>query len=148
MDGTRSGAPDHFDDLDRCGAAHDRIIDKDDAFAGEIGAARIVLQSHAEMTDLVGRLDEGPADVMVADDPELKGQPGFLGIANRRRHTRIGDRDDDVGIDRTLTGEFLPDALARLVDAATLYNAVRSREIDVLKDAEASVAIIKWPHAP
>jgi len=42
MDRTRSSAPDHLDDLDRGGAAHDRIVDEDYALAGEIGPARVV----------------------------------------------------------------------------------------------------------
>ena len=99
------------------------------------------------MTDLVGRLDKGPTDVMVADNPELEGQPGFLGIADCCGHTGIGDRDDDVGIDRTLSGEFPPDALTRLVDAAPLYDAVRAGEVNVLEDAETGVAIVEWPQA-
>jgi hypothetical protein len=31
-----------------------------------------VLQADAEMADLVGRLDKGPADIVIADDPQLK----------------------------------------------------------------------------
>src|SRR5215813_13910217 len=85
---------------------------------------------------------------MVADDSELEGQPRFLSIADCCGHTRIGDWDDDVGIDRTLTGEFLPDALARLVDAPPLYDAVRAGEVDVLENAEAGVAMVEWPQAP
>src|SRR5262249_9719418 len=72
----------------------------------------------------------------------------FLGIADCSGHTRIGDWDDDVGIDRALTGEFLPDTLACLVDAAPLNNAVRAGEVDVLENAETGVAIVEWPQAP
>src|SRR6516162_1582755 len=85
---------------------------------------------------------------MVADNPEFKGQPGFLGITDCRGHARIGDRDDDVGIDRALAGEFPSDALARLVDAAPLDDAVRAGEVDMLEDAEAGIAIVEWPQAP
>src|SRR5262249_40480320 len=54
----------------------------------------------------------------------------------------------DVGIDRALTGEFLPDALARLVDAPPLYDAVRAGEVDVLENAETGIAMVEWPQAP
>ena len=74
---------------------------------------------------------------MVADDPELEGQPGFLGKADRCGHPEVRDRDDDVGVDRALAGEFQADALARLVDAAPLNDAVGAGEVDVLEDAEA-----------
>src|SRR6516164_422463 len=84
---------------------------------------------------------------MVADNPEFKGQPGFLGITDCRGHARIGDRDNDVGIDRALAGEFPSDALARLVDAPPLHDAVRAGEVDMLEDAETRIAIVKWPQA-
>src|SRR6516162_812699 len=100
------------------------------------------------MTDLVGGLDKGSTDVMVADNPELEGQAGFLGIADRCRHTRVGDRHNDVGIDRTLAGKLLPDAFPRLVDAPPLYDAVRAGEIYVLEDAETGVPIVERPQAP
>ena len=72
----------HLDDLGRGRAAHDRIVDQDDPLALEVGAVGVVLEPHAEMADLVGRLDEGAADIMVADDAELERQPRFL------RHSR------------------------------------------------------------
>src|SRR6516162_6158384 len=84
---------------------------------------------------------------MVADNSELEGQSRFLGITDCCGHTGIGNRDDDVGIDRTLSGEFPPDALTRLVDAAPLYDAVRAGEVDVLENAETGFAIVEWPQA-
>src|SRR6202022_4413872 len=75
VDLLRSGAPDHLHDLYRSGAAHDRVVDEDHALAGKIGPARIVLQTDAEVADLVGRLDESPADIVIADDAKLYGAP-------------------------------------------------------------------------
>ena len=114
MDGGRSGTPDHLDDLDRGGAADDRIVDQDDPPAVQIGPASIVLEAHSEVPDLIGRLDERPSDIMVADDPEFEGQSRFLGIAERRRHAGIGDRNDDVRVDMALASEFPADAFAGL----------------------------------
>ena len=88
------------------------------------------------MADRVGRLDEGAADIVVADDAELEGDAGLDGVAERRRHARIGHRDDDVGRDRALARQLGADPLARLVDAAALDDAVRPGEVDVLEDAE------------
>ena len=59
----------------------------------EVGAVGVVLELDAEMADVVGRLDEGAADIMIADDAELERQPAFGGIADRRRHARIRHRD-------------------------------------------------------
>src|SRR6266446_4668259 len=69
------GIAHHLDDLGRGRAAHDRIVDQDDPLAFEIGAVGVVLEADAEMADLLGRLDEGAADIMVADDAEVEGQP-------------------------------------------------------------------------
>src|SRR5207247_718976 len=119
---------------------HDRVVDEDDAPAGKVGPARIVLQADAEMADLIGRLDESSADVMIADDPQLEGQPRFLRVAERRRHARIGDRDNDVRVNWTFACEFPPDAFACLVDAPALDDAVGAGEVDVFEDAEPAVA--------
>src|SRR6516162_4991749 len=97
------------------------------------------------MADLVGRLDEGATHIMVADNTELEGEPGFLGVTDCRRHPRIGDRDDNIRIDRSLAGELPPDALARLVDAPAFYDAVGAGEVDVLEDAETGVAVVERP---
>ena len=63
-----------------------RIVDQDHALALDQGAVGVVLQAHAEMADVVGRLDEGAADIVVADDAELERQARLVGIADRRRH--------------------------------------------------------------
>jgi hypothetical protein len=70
-----AGFAHHLDDLGRGRAAHDGIVDQDDPLAFDIGAVGVVLQLDAEMADLIGRLDEGAADIMVADDAELEGMP-------------------------------------------------------------------------
>src|ERR1700730_12888274 len=106
MDSARSGSPDHLDDLDRGRAPYNRIVDKDDALTVEIGPARIVLQPHPEMADLIGRLDESPSDIMIADDPQVERQPRFLGMPERRRDTRIGNGGEDVRVDVGLGGEL------------------------------------------
>src|SRR6202035_557602 len=89
-----------------------------------------------EMADLVGRLDKGAADIVVADDAELERQSRFLRIADRRRHARIRHRHDDIRIDMAFARQFPADALARLVDAVAIHHAVWPGEIDVLEDAK------------
>ena len=83
----RAGISHHGDDLSRSGAAYDGIIDKNDAFAAHRRRVGVVLQLHRVRAVFLCRLDEGPADIVVSDDPQIKGNAGCLGIAKRRGHT-------------------------------------------------------------
>src|SRR5690349_14614357 len=99
------------------------------------------------MTDLIRRLDESPPDIMVADNPKLEGYARLLRVAERCRHPRIGNRDDDVRVDMAFPGEFYADALARLINARAFDNAVGACEIDVLEDAEPVLIMAERHHA-
>ncbi len=110
-----------------------------------------MLQLDAEMADLVGGLDEGAADIVVADDAQLEGDARLLRIADRRRHAGVGHRDDDVGGDVALARELGADALAHLVDAGAVDHGVGPREVDVLEDAGAPTRPrerLQGTHAP
>ena len=95
-----AGVAHHLHDLERGGAAHDRIVDQHDALARDHRAVGAVLQAHAELADRLRRLDEGAADIVVADDAELVGDAGGLRKADRRRHAGIRHRHDHVGVRR------------------------------------------------
>ena len=73
----RAGVAHHLHDLGRGGAAHDRIVDQHDALARDHRAVGRVLEAHAKLADLLGRLDEGAADIVIADDAELVGDAGL-----------------------------------------------------------------------
>ena len=92
-----AGLAHHLHDLHRGGAAHEAVVDQHDALARDHRAVGVVLQADAELADRLGRLDEGAADIVVADDAELERNAGGLGIADRRRHAGIGHRHDHVG---------------------------------------------------
>src|SRR6185503_10228980 len=94
--------------------------------------------------DVVGRLDEGAADIVVADDAQFERQARPLGIADRRRDAGIGHRHDHVGGHGAFLGELGADLLARLVDADALDLAVGAGEVDVLEDAEAARLLAPW----
>src|SRR5580704_2524344 len=147
MDSRSSRAPHHLDDFDRGRAAHNRIIDENDSLVLQVGPARVVLEAHTQVADLIGRLNEGPPDVMVADDPELERQSRFLRITDRRRYARIRDRDDDVCVDMAFAGELSADPFARLINAGPLDDAVWPGEVDVLEHAEAALEVLERHHA-
>ena len=69
------------------------------------------------MPDLVRRLDEGAADIVVADDAEFVGQAGLLGVAHGCRDAGIRHRDHDVGRHAGFTCQLGADGLRVLVDA-------------------------------
>ena len=81
-------------------------------------AVGVVLQPHAEMADLVGRLDEGAADIVVADDAELERDARLPRHSRsppaRRSRAPARPRRPSTG---ALARQLGADALARLVDA-------------------------------
>ncbi len=132
-----AGIAHHLHDLEAGGAAHDRIVDQDDPLALKQGAVGIVLQLHAQVADIVRRLDEGAADIMRADDAELERHARLLGIADRRRDARIGHRDDIIDVDRILARQLGADRLAHAIDRAAARHRIGPREIDMLEHARA-----------
>ena len=130
-----AGVAHHLHDLHRRGAAHDGVVDQHDALAGDHGAVGAVLQPHAELADLLGRLDEGAPDIVVADDAELVGNARRLGVTDRCRHAGIRHRNDHVGRRRRFAGEFGAGSFAHVIDAAAADDRIRPGEIDVFEDA-------------
>src|SRR5690606_8967881 len=72
VDLLRAGAAHHLDDLLRCRAADDAVVHQDHPTAPDVGPVGVVLEPYAEMADVVRGLDEGPANIVVADDAELE----------------------------------------------------------------------------
>src|SRR5207249_6790020 len=104
------------DDLPGGVAAHDRIVDDDDALAGHDLAQRIELHPQAAFSELLPRLDEGPGDVAVLDqavvlvDARGAREPVRGGVA------RIRNRDDEVRVHGRLAPQDLAHPPANLLD--------------------------------
>ena len=94
-----AGVEKHLDDLPRCVAAHDRIIDDDQAFARHFGQ-RVELQPDALFAQALVRLDERPPDVPVLDQPFAERNVQRARESDRRWRSRVGDRKNEVGISR------------------------------------------------
>ena len=84
----------HLHDLLRRGAAHHAVVDQHDAVAAHGAGVGGVLELDAELADALLGLDEGAADVVVADDAELEGDAALLGVADGGGHAGVRDRDD------------------------------------------------------
>ena len=93
----RTCLADHLDDLPAGGAAHDGVVHQDHPLVLQHRAVGGVLQLHAEMADVVGRLDEGTADIVVADDTEFERDAAFGRVAHRCRHAGVGHGHHHVG---------------------------------------------------
>ena len=125
----------HRHDAPRGRAPHDRVVDQHHALAPDDGPHGRKLHPDTLLAQLLRRLDEGAADVLVLDQAHLVGQAARLGIAHRGAEARIGHADDDVGIDRCLAIEQPSRLLAVGVDVAPLDVAVGTGEVDVLHRA-------------
>src|SRR5690606_33645232 len=127
----------HLHDFARGGASHDGVIHQHHSLALEHRAIGIVLQPDTQVADFLPRLDEGPAHIVIANDAEVEGEPGFLREAKRCWNPRIGYRDDEVGGRRILSGQFPTDGLTRLIDGGASYDRIRTGEVDEFEYAKA-----------
>ncbi len=142
------GGAHHRDEAARGGAAHDRVIDHDDALSAEHFAHGVVLDLHLGVASGLRGLDEGASHVVIADERELEGQARCLGEAERGRVRGIGDAEHEVGTGRReLPPQSPAQRAARAVDRAAEDAAVGSREVDVLEDAAMRLALGKGEDA-
>ena len=82
------------------------------------------------------RLDECAADVVIANERELVGQPALLGESERGGVRRVGHAEHELRAGRgALPREPPTERAARAVDRAAEDAAVRAREVDVLEHA-------------
>ena len=106
-----AGGAHHPHNLGRGRTADDAVVDQDDALAGQRHPIGVVLQLHAEIADMIRGLDKRPADIVVADDAELEVEARFLGVADGRGHSAVGNRHHDVGRNTALARQLRADTL-------------------------------------
>src|SRR2546430_3242670 len=104
MNRLRPGAAQFFHDLAAGSAAHDRIVDEDDAFSLEDLAKRVELQLDADVAQPLVGLDEGARDVAALDQALAVGDAARFGEADGGRRARVGGRADEFGNRRGLPG--------------------------------------------
>src|SRR5450759_173717 len=133
VDLARAGVAHHADDLFRRGAAHQRIVDQDDALAFDRGAVGRMLHAYAEFAHALRRLNEGAADVMVSDDAEFEWHAGMLAVADRGGHAGIRHRHHDVGLDMAFACELRAEGFADFIYRSSADDGIRPREVDVFE---------------
>src|SRR5260221_6619619 len=131
----RAGVAHHAHDLFRGGAAHQRIVDQDDALALDRGAVGRMLHADAEFAHTLGWLDEGAADIVVSDNAEFERHAGMLAVAERGGHAGIRHRHHDVDLDMAFARELRAEGLSDFVHRAAAHDGIGPREIDVFEDA-------------
>jgi len=77
-----------------------------------------MLEPYTLIADRLCRLNEGAADIVIADDAEFVGDVGLAGETDCRRYAGIRHRDDHIGRRRRLTRELRAHGLAHIVDVA------------------------------
>ena len=132
----RTGVAHQIDDFGRGGAAHDRVINQNNALALKLAGVGVMFQLHAKVADLIGWLDKGTTDIMVTDNAKLKGNAAFFCVSKGRRHTGIGDWHDNIGVNGRLTGQFAANVFAHVINACAFDDAVGAGEIDMFENAE------------
>src|ERR1700744_1878008 len=94
-----------------------------------------MLHAHAEFAHALGRLDEGAADIMVADDAEFERHAGKLAVADRGGHAGIRHRYHHVDLDMAFTRELRAEGLADFIYRAAAGDRIRPGEVDIFEDA-------------
>ena len=137
----RTSLAQHSDKLTLSIAAHDGVIDDDDASSFDDVAQRIELESDTQITQSLRRLDERPAHIRILDQAHAVGNAGLVGIADGRRGARFWHRNDEIGIGGVFLGQNLTDLDANVVDASSGDNGVRASQVNVLEDAPLGVSL-------
>ena len=131
----RAGVEEHRDDLASRVPADDRVVDDDHALSCDLGQ-RVELQADALLAQLLVGLDERAPDVPVLDQAFAERNLGGAREPDRGGRPRVGDREDEVCLDRRLLGEPLAHPHARGVHLDALEPRVGAGEVEELEDAE------------
>ncbi len=103
-----------------------RIVHENNALAFDQVTNRIELELHAEVANGLRRLDEGPANIVVADQRLAVRDSRFGRIPERRGDTGIRNGHDYVRVGRVFLREQPAQHLARLRYGAAEDDGVRT----------------------
>ena len=130
-----AGVAQHLDELHHGGAAHDGVVDDDQALALDVVTQRVEFHTHAHGAQLLRGLDKRTAHVAVLDKALAKGNTALVRIPLRGRQTGVGHADNQVGLDGLLMCQLTTHVITAGVDALAVHDGVGASEVDLLKDA-------------
>ncbi|CAB4956998.1 unannotated protein [freshwater metagenome] len=122
-------------------APNDRVIDDDEALAGDDIAQGVELEPDAELANRLRRLDEGAADIGVLHEALGERDPGLLGVADCRVAAGLRHRDHEVGLDRVLAREDASGLDAGGLNAASGDRGIGPGEVDILEEAALRIGL-------
>ena len=124
----------HANDLAAGGAANDGVIDQYNALALQQMLNRIQLKADAEVANALLGLNECASYVVIANESKAERDAAFIGVADGRGNSRIGNWNHEVCNYRSLPGKFASERLAALLHRTAKDYAIRTREVDMLED--------------
>lgn len=137
----RAGLADELYDVGAGGAADDGVVDQYHTLAADGGGDGVELDVDGFLPLALLRLDKGAGDILVFDKAYAVRDAGLLGIAEGGVQAGVRNADDHVRLNGVLQRQKGSGALPRGVDAAAVYDGVRTGEVDVLKDAQRAGAL-------
>ena len=98
-------------------------------------AHRVELELDAEVAHALFGLDEGAADVVVADEAEVERDAAFGSVAERGGHAGVRHGHNEIGGHARFAGKLAAHLFAALLHPAAKDAAVGPGEVDMLEDA-------------
>ena len=120
-----AGIAHHLHDLARGRAADDGIVNEHDTLAADDGAIGRVLHAHALIANRLCRLNEGTADIVIADNAKFVRYAGLLREAYRCRYAGVRHGDDHVSLGQCFTCQFRAHGFAHVVNVSATDDRIR-----------------------
>ena len=115
-------------------ATYNRVIHHHDAFISQKTPDGVEFDFHPKMPNGLLGLNKRASHIVIADEPGIKGNTGFLRIPQGRRNAGVRHRNHDIRLHRRFTGELPAKGLADQVHIVAKDIAIRTRKIDQLED--------------
>src|SRR5579885_2718160 len=116
-------------------AAHDGVIDNDEARPLNSGPDEIEFQVDLKLAQTLVWFDEAAVAVAVLDNGMAVGDAGSGGVAQGRRDGRVGYGNHCIGLDGMLAGQFAAQRLTHAVDITPVELTGGVVKINVVQDA-------------
>lgn len=134
MDFGRAGFAKHRDQVGNRCSTDNGVVDEHDPFSFYNRFENAQLDFDAGFPFLLGRLDEGTADIAVFVERKTERDAGFFGIALCGGKSGVRDTTDEVCVNRVGLCESCTAADSGLVDTDIVYFAVEAGKINIFKN--------------